>query len=61
MLGSIIAAGANVNIFCSTGLNPLMMAINNDAFVYAVILLNAGADSWIRSEILNLNAIEFAL
>lgn len=57
----IIAAGANVNIFCSTGLNLLMMAINNDAFVHAVILLNAGADQWIRSEALNLNAIKFVL
>lgn len=61
MLMPIIAAGANVNIFCSTGLNLLMMAINNYAFVHAVILLNTGADPWIRSEALNLNAIKFVL
>jgi len=61
MLRPIIAAGANVNIFCSTELNPLIMVINNNAFVHAVILLNVGADPWIRSEVLNLNAIEFAL
>lgn len=62
MLKLIIAAGADVNIFSKNGeLNPLMMAINNNAFAHAVILLNAGADLWVRSEVLGLNAIEFAL
>ena len=61
LLKSLIAAGANVNGTNPVGgLTPLLAAINANAVPHAVLLLDAGADPWHASEVLGMNAIEYA-
>jgi len=57
----LINGGALVNkVDPVSGLYPLMHAIENDAFVHAVLLLDRGADPFLKSHVSGGNSFEYA-